>query len=135
MTRAALVLAIVVVAAAGACDDADRPPPPPTVPETIPAPEEVETCADLVDAALGILQGQLDALAGGGGEALIDPAAPPPAALADLEPASAELAQRAAERCAPGELARLLEPRAAELRAVGPVASRYRDLLLERIGG
>ncbi len=136
MGRGAWISLLLVGALLGGCDRGEpAPPAPPTVPDTIPPAEQVETCAELVDPALGLLQGQLDAVAGTDVDDLLDPQAPLPAALGDLEPATAELTARADERCAEGELEGLLAARLGELRATSTAARHYLDVLRSRLGG
>lgn len=129
--RLLIVLAVMSVLAA-ACDRSDAPPPPPTVPQTLPPEPETEQCADLVDTALGLLQGQLDALAGIGARGLLEPEGtlPPTPALDAL---ADELADRSAELCTAGELGSLLAPRLAELQPSGTAAERYVELLAARL--
>lgn len=129
--RAAVGMLVLTVGVVG-CDRSDEPPLPPTVPEAIPPEPETEGCGDLVDPALGLVQGQLDALAGAGLDEVL---AGTPPELADLVPRNEELAARAASLCGAGELEGLVAARLGELRAVGPLASRYLELLAEDVGG
>ncbi len=133
--RIAIAL-LAVCLLAGACDRGaeDEPPPAPTVPSTLPPEPETEECADLVDSALGVLQGQLDGLAAADVETLLDPdatLAPQP----ELDALAGDLEARSAELCSAGELGDLLAPRLGELRPVGPVAERYLALLADRLDG
>ncbi len=133
MGARALCVAIVVAVALGGCDRGDEPPPVPTVPESIPPEPDTEACDDLVDAALGLLQGQLDALAGARLDDLAGGSVPP--AIGELEPRNQELAARADELCSPGELDGLVGARLGELVAAGPLAERYLELLAEEFSG
>lgn len=127
-----LAACLVVVAACDRGGEADRPPPP-TLPEALPPEPDTEECADLVDAALGLLQGRLDQIAGLDAELFADPDAtvPPAPELDELED---ELAGRADSLCAAGELGGLMAPRLGELQPQGAIAERYVSLLAERVG-
>ncbi len=130
----ALLLAacLLIVAACDRGGEADRPPPP-TVPETLPPEPDTEACADLVDAALGLLQGRLDQIAGLDAEVLADPDVTLPPAP-ELDALEAELDDRSGALCGTGELGGLVNDRLGELQPRGAIAERYVSLLAERLG-
>ncbi len=133
--RLLAVLLAACLAMAAACDrgDGGESPPPPTVPETLPPEPDTEECADLIDAALGLLQGRLDQIAGLDAELLADPDATLPP-MPNLDALEGELEARSGELCADGELGRLTAPRLGELQPRGAIGDRYVTLLAERLG-
>lgn len=132
MARALLALALSLALLAAACDRSSGPT---TV--SVAAPETLVTlpsCDSLADTTVDLLQAYLDAVAGMTLDELLDPAVSG-ARLADLDAAGAALTTRAAELgCTSADLTDFVAGRVDELRADGPLAERYLELVLERVG-
>lgn len=126
-----LVFASAFLLIIAACDRGSTPE------ASVPTPETLVTlpsCDSLADVTVDLLQSYLDEVGGMSLEELLDPAVSG-ARLADLDAASVALTSRAVELgCTNDDLSELVADGVAELRAEGPLAERYLELVAERVG-